>query len=370
MLIGKIVIDWIKMAGNSSLGKAKEAKQDEFYTQLSDIEDELKHYRKHFQGKTVLCNCDDPFESNFFKYFALNFNRLGLKKLISTCYSGSPITGTQLSMFGDETEEQRRTPYKAIVTSVHDANGNGGVDMLDVAELFRSGENTIERLEGNGSYDSQECLELLDEADIIVTNPPFSLFREYVSTLVGHSKDFLIIGSDKGRKYAEIFPLIKGNRIWLGVTHPKKFFVPDSYQNKNVKIDADGKRYMTMGNVCWYTNLDIKKRHERMLLYKRYDPDLYPRYVNFDGIDVAHAGDIPCDYAGNMGVPINYLDQYNPEQFEIIGLGEGDLAKEIGITRNHEGRTKLEYQLENGSYKRPFARIVIRNLNPENPKEA
>lgn len=151
------------MAGNSSLAKAKDARQDEFYTQLTDIEKELRHYRRHFQGKTVLCNCDDPFESNFFKYFALNFNRLGLKKLMATCYSGSPITGTQLSLFGDATEEERRTPYKAVVTSVHDATGNGGVEMEDVAELFRNGENTIERLEGNGSYDSPECLKLLDE---------------------------------------------------------------------------------------------------------------------------------------------------------------------------------------------------------------
>lgn len=179
------------MAGNSSLAKAKDARQDEFYTQLTDIEKELRHYRRHFQGKTVLCNCDDPFESNFFKYFALNFNRLGLKKLMATCYSGSPITGTQLSLFGDATEEERRTPYKAVVTSVHDATGNGGVEMEDVAELFRNGENTIERLEGNGSYDSPECLKLLDEADIVVTNPPFSLIRDYVLTLIAHEKKWL-----------------------------------------------------------------------------------------------------------------------------------------------------------------------------------
>lgn len=358
------------MAGNSSLNKAKDAKNDEFYTQLTDIEKELRHYRKHFLGKTVLCNCDDPFESNFFKYFALNFNRLGLKKLIATCYDGSPITGTQLSLFGDENEGGERTPYKAVVTSVHDANGNGGVEMEDVAELFRIGENAIERLDGNGSYDSPECLELLDEADIVVTNPPFSKFRDFISTLMRYGKKFVVIGGDKGRKYAEIFPFIRENKLWLGMTHPKKFFVPDEYKNKAVKTDENGRRYMTMGNVCWYTNLDVKKRHEEMILVRRYSPDSYPRYVNFDGIDVAHVGDIPCDYLGNMGVPINYLDQYNPDQFEIIGLGEGDLAKEIGITRNHEGRTKLEYEMDDGTFKRPFARIVIRNLHPEQPKEA
>ena len=166
------------MAGNSNLASAMEAKQDEFYTQLRTIEDELRHYRKHFKGKTVLCNCDDPFESNFFKSFALNFNKLGLKKLIATCYAGSSIAGTQLSLFGDDTDEERRTPYKAIVTTVHDATGNGGGDMLDVAELFRNGENRLEKLEGDGDFRSRECLELLDEADIVATNPPFSLFRE------------------------------------------------------------------------------------------------------------------------------------------------------------------------------------------------
>ena len=181
------------MAGNSSLAKAKDARQDEFYTQLTDIENELRHYRKHFSGKTVLCNCDDPYESNFFKYFALNFNRLKLKKLIATCYSGSPITGTQMSLFGDETEDEARTPYKAMVTSVHDATGNGGIDMDDIAELFRIGENSIERLDGDGDFRSMECLELLDEADIVVTNPPFSLFREYVLQLINHDKRFVII---------------------------------------------------------------------------------------------------------------------------------------------------------------------------------
>lgn len=183
------------MAGNSNLASAMEAKQDEFYTQLRTIEDELRHYRKHFKGKTVLCNCDDPFESNFFKYFALNFNKLGLKKLIATCYAGSSIAGTQLSLFGDDTDEERRTPYKAIVTTVHDATGNGGVDMLDVAELFRNGENRLEKLEGDGDFRSRECLELLDEADIVATNPPFSLFREYLSTLIDHDKKFVIIGN-------------------------------------------------------------------------------------------------------------------------------------------------------------------------------
>lgn len=191
------------MAKNEALGRAKDARQDEFYTQLSDIENELRHYRPHFKGKTVLCNCDDPYESNFFKYFALNFNKLKLKKLVATCYSGSPITGTQLPLFGDGTEEERRTPYKAVVTSVHDTTGEGGIDMLDVAELFRTGENTIEMLEGDGDFRSAECMALLDEADIVVTNPPFSLIREYITMLIEHEKSFVVIAPQSATKYKE-----------------------------------------------------------------------------------------------------------------------------------------------------------------------
>lgn len=360
------------MAGNSSLGKAKEAKQDEFYTQLSDIEDELKHYRKHFQGKTVLCNCDDPFESNFFKYFALNFNRLGLKKLIATCYSGSPITGTQLSMFG-ETDEERRTPYKAVVTSVHDANGSGGVDMLDVAELFRTKENSIEKLEGNGDFRSAECLALLDEADIVVTNPPFSLFREYIATLMGHNKKFVIIGPHNAVKYKEIFPLIQQNRLWLGYNNgDMSFKVPEYFEPRKTRYwqDETGQKWRSMGNIAWFTNLDIKKRHEEIILVKRYRPEDYPNYENFNGIDVAKVGDIPCDYPGIMGVPITFLSSFNPDQFSLIGTSTGELGKEVGVTPNYRGRTDVYYLGANGKPKCPYQRFFIRNLHPEHPKEA
>lgn len=360
-------------AGNRSLAKAKDARQDEFYTQLTDIEKELRHYRRHFRGKAVLCNCDDPFESNFFKYFALNFNRLGLKKLTATCYSGSPIAGTRLPPFGDEGGEGRRAPYKAVVTSVRDADGDGGVGMGDVAELFRSGENSIERLEGNGSYDSPECLELLDEADIVVTNPPFSLIREYVGLLVERGKKFVVIGPQSVTKYRETFPLIRDNKMWLGYNSgDMAFCVPDDYEPKETRYwqDEDGQKWRSLGNICWLTNLDIRKRHEEQILFRRYKPEDYPSYTNFDGIDVARVADIPCDYAGCMGVPITFMAQHNPDQFEIVGLGEGDLAKEIGIARNHEGRTKLEVQAADGTLKRPYARIVIRNLRPEQPREA
>lgn len=362
------------MAGNRNLAKAKDIKNDEFYTQLSDIEDELRHYRRHFRDKTVLCNCDDPFESNFFKYFALNFNRLGLKKLVATCYSGSPIAGTQLSLFGDATEEERRTPYKAVVTSVHDATGSGGIEMEDVAELFRNGENSIDRLDGNGSYDSAECLELLDEADIVVTNPPFSLFREYITTLLEHGKKFIVMGNKNALKYKETFPLIRDGLLWPGATTlngGRWMIIPRGVEVKSTKskVNERGETILNVPGVMWFTNLDIKKRHEEIVLFRRYDPGRYPSYTNFDGIDVAKATDIPCDYSGNMGVPISFMDHFSPDQFEIVGLGEGDLAKEIGVQRNHRGRSDLEIVDENGAFKRPYARIVIRNLNPEQPKE-
>ena len=202
------------MAGNASLNKANIAKQDEFYTQLTDIEKELRHYRKHFKDKTVLCNCDDPFESNFFKYFALNFNRLGLKKLIATCYAGSPIANRQLSLF--DVSGERGDAYMAVVTQVHDTTGDGGVDMCDVAALFRSRENVLKKLKGDGDFRSPECLKLLEEADIVITNPPFSLFREYVAALMEREKKFIIIGPQNSLHYKEIFQLIRDNKMWLG----------------------------------------------------------------------------------------------------------------------------------------------------------
>ncbi len=358
------------MAGNSNLNAAAKARKDEFYTQLTDIEKELRHYRKHFQGRTVLCNCDDPFESNFFKYFVLNFNRLGLKKLIATCYAGSPIANRQLSL-SDVTgeEEQKNRPYRAVVTRVYDKSGDGGVDMLDVAALFRSGENELTELEGDGDFRSPECLALLDEADIVVTNPPFSLIREYVALLVGHGKKFVIIGPKNAIHYKEIFPLIQSNKLWIGARPMGGslwFTTPDGFKKKTDKY-VNGVK-LTEVPCCWYTNLDIKKRHEEMILVKRYAPETYPKYDNYEAIEVASTSDIPCDYAGMMGVPDTFLDQYNPEQFEIIGIGSGDLAKEIGVQRNYRGRTDIAYTI-NGVHKCPYSRIIIRNKHPEPPKE-
>lgn len=357
------------MAGNASLNKANMAKQDEFYTQLTDIEKELRHYRKHFQGKTVLCNCDDPFESNFFKYFALNFNRLGLKKLIATCYAGSPIANRQLSLF--DVSGEQGDAYMAVVTQVYDKGGDGGVDMMDVAELFRAKENVLKKLKGDGDFRSPECLKLLDEADIVVTNPPFSLFREYVATLMAHDKKFIIIGSENAVTYKEIFPLLKDNRMWLGHCNGDMAFrVPDHYESRETRfwVDEKGNKWRSMGNIAWYTNLDIKRRHEEMILVRRYGPERYPHYDNYDAIDVDSLENIPCDFPGIMGVPLTFMQRHDPTQFEIIGFGKGQLAKEIGVTKNFRGRCDIAFTQPNGKPKCPYGRILVRNLHPEEAK--
>lgn len=324
--------------GNSQLSAAKKAKNDEFYTRMTDIEHELVHYRKHFKGKVVLCNCDDPFESNFFKYFALNFNRLGLKKLIATCYSGSPIAGGeyQPSLFDDDVDEntgRHRRAYKAVVNVFRDTTGDGGLDMDDIRNLLDSGENELTELHGDGIYGagdfrSKECLELLDEADIVVTNPPFSLFREYVATLMDYDKKFVIVGNQNAITYKEAFPLLRDDRLWLGYNKVKEFVVPsaDHPERGNIVTDGKGGLIAKFGNICWYTNLDIKKRHEDLLLYRRYkdDPSRYPHYDNYDAIEVSKVKGIPEDYYGVMGVPITFMDKYNPEQFEIIGCSESE----------------------------------------------
>lgn len=394
------------MAKNADLGAAKTAKKDEFYTQLTDIEKEMRYYRKHFQDKTVLCNCDDPFESNFFKYFALNFNRLGLKKLIATCYYSSPIAGQQLQYgcdangqmifyFEDKGAEENKSkrPYKAVVTQVYDKMGDGGVDMLDVAELFRTGENELVELEGDGDFRSPECLALLDESDIVVTNPPFSLFRDYVAVLMEHRKHFIIIGNMNAITYKEIFPLIKENKLWLGASihsGDRKFYVPDDYplNASGCGIDEDGRRYIRVKGVRWYTNLDLKQRHEETILVKRYSSELYPTYDNYEAIDVSKVSDIPCDYAGIMGVPITFMDKYNPDQFDIIGcadytgkygsddIGVGRIGEKwIETYRKNGGRghytanmTSLVYYDSDGNARNTFKRILVRNKHPEPAK--
>jgi hypothetical protein len=315
--------------GNNSSGltSARMNRHDEFYTQLPDIEAELRHYRPHFKGKVVLCNCDDPFESNFFKYFVMNFRRLGIKKLIASCYSGSPVQGEQISLFdlegmSDEDAETRR-PYKVEITEIPDANNDGAIDLSDVEHLLTHDANVLTALNGDGDFRSRECLTLLDEADIVVTNPPFSLFREYVATLIDHGKQFLILGDQNAITYPQIFTLLKHNKLWIGNDNggTKWFRVPDDYNiaTESRKRVVDGIKYFSMGRIYWYTNLDHAKRHENLILTERYTPEKYPHYDNYDAIEVSRVADIPEDWEGAMGVPITFLDKYNPDQFEILG---------------------------------------------------
>ena len=350
---------------NKNLNAAKVAKKDEFYTQLSDIERELQHYWKHFRGKVVLCNCDDPYESNFFKYFALRFNQLGLKKLICTCYNGSPVTGNELAIHFDgfDDDEPKKIAYKVEITEVKDENGDGAVDLSDVQYLLKNDKNVLSILK-TGDFRSQECIELLKEADIVVTNPPFSLFREYIGQLMEYGKKFMIIGHQNAIHYKEVFPLIKDNLVWLGYGFKGTaghFFSP----YEDVATAGDHKENMIrVSGVTWFTNLEIPKRHEMLDLVCRFSPDEYPKYDNFEGIDVGKTVDIPFDYDGVMGVPDTMLYSFNPEQFEIIGLGNGDLAKQIGITKNYRGRTDLAFT-KDGKHKCPNSRILIRNKHPQ-----
>ena len=317
------------MAGNKSLGAAKRAKEDEFYTQLSDIEKELRFYKQHFESKTVLCNCDDPRVSNFWKYFTLNFEALGLKRVIATCYKSN--TPDLFSMH--QCEQAVYQIYEG------DKNGNRRVDPEEIDVL---------PLHGDGDFRSNECIELLKQADIVCTNPPFSLFREYLAQLIKYEKKFLIIGNQNAIHYKEVFPLIKANKLWIGISlGAKEYLKPDGSTIK-------------MGNTIWYTNLEHFRRHEELVLYKRFNPSDYLHYDNFKGIDVPEISEIPCDYDGIMGVPDTILAQLNPNQFEIVGLGSGNLAKEVGVEKNYRGRTDLAYTTKEGIHKCPYSRILIR----------
>ena len=351
-----------KKSSNSNLNDAGKEKKDEFYTQLVDIEKELKHYKDQFKGKVVYCNCDDPFESNFFKYFASNFNALGLKRLIATSYKPSPIANTQLGLFGNdktlvpEKGRPKNNANKFIINEVSDFDGDGAFDLRDIAQQLKENKNNEwSPMEGDGDFRSKESIELLKQADIVVTNPPFSLFREYVAQLNVHNKSFLILGSMSAITYVEIFPLIKENKIWLGYNNGQKIYqVPDYYEKNNIFNGDDGKKYAKMGNTYWYTNMDTTKRHEELVLYKKYNPEEYLKYDNFDAIDVTSTNNIPMDYEGIMGVPVSFLDKYNPNQFEILGSNRGVNQDSNGIF----GRSSYI----NGS--EVFKRLFIRNRKP------
>ena len=287
---------------NKNLNEAKRQKKDEFYTQLSDIENELRHYSEHFRGKVVYCNCDDPRVSNFFHYFSYNFERLGLKKLITACYRNQ-----DRDLFSRHDSEQ-------AIWLEYNGNTTGG-RVPDVEDIG------IHAFEGDGDFRSAETIELLKQADIVVTNPPFSLFREYVVQLVEYEKQFLIIGHQNAITYKEIFPLIKDNRLWLGHGFRRNaaHFIAPRYED--FAVDSDHREGMVrVSGVMWFTNLDHARRQEELILYKRYSPEESPTYDNYDAIEVSKTKDIPMDYAGVMGVPITFLDKHNPEQFELLGV--------------------------------------------------
>jgi hypothetical protein len=369
------------VAGNESLSNRNRSPKDEFYTQLVDIEAELRHYKDQLREMVVLCNCDDPYESNFFKYFAMNFNHLGLKKLITTCYTGSPVSGEQLPLFetaGLRDTQPPREPYRVEISEVPDLNQDGAIDLADVEYLLRTDANVMTPLAGDGDFRSKECVALLDEADIVVTNPPFSLFREYINSLINHGKRFLVLGDQNGSKYSSVFPHIMANRLWFGYENggEKWFRVPDDYDIKTEsrKKIVDGIKYQSMGRLYWYTNLETTKRHEPITLYKRYTPEGYPTYTNYPAIEVPKVAEIPADYDGEMGVPITFLDKYNPDQFEIIGIST-QLAEPMSRYANKanymtaEGKVvggtgKLFYPLGNGQHHGVYERIIVRNRTP------
>lgn len=345
------------MGNNASLRKADRVKQDEFYTTYEAVQSELNNYEKHFEGKTVLCNADDPFESNFCKFFLRNFNYLKIKRLICTSYNASPVAGTQLSFFDlieDTPSSDKAHGYVLDVTKVPMANGRGVSDE-DIDRLLRS-KKMVKELKGDGDFRSEECIEYLKQADIVVTNPPFSLFREYVALLMEYDKKFLIIGNQNAITYKEIFPLLKDNKMWIGYKFgDMSFRVPEYYEARETRfwVDETGQKWRSLGNACWFTNLDIKKRHEKLILYKNYSPEEYPFYDNYDAINVDKVSDIPMDYFATMGVPITFFDKYNPEQFEIIdGIGR------YSILDNEKTKAEGNY-LSMVDGKAKYFRIVI-----------
>ena len=353
------------MAGNSALRSADKAKKDEFYTQLADIEIEMKHYRKHFKDKVVFCNCDDPYESNFFKYFAMNFNFLGIKKLVATCYMDSPIVGEQfeqLSLFDIlpvDDNPPKKFPYKIEITEVIDINGDGAVDLTDVEYLLRNKNNALSLLKGDGDFRSAECIEILKQADIVVTNPPFSLFREFISQLVEYDKQFIVIGNVNAITYKEIFPLIKENKLWMGYSihsGDREFRVPDDYplNASGYRIDENGYKYIRVKGVRWFTNMDYVERHTDLDLWKKYTPEEYPKFDNYNAINVDVTADIPEDYYEEMGVPITFLDKYNPDQFEIIdGIGRYSIL-------DNENTKKAGKYLSMIDGKAKYFRVIIK----------
>lgn len=380
---------------NRTLHAAKAAKQDEFYTQFVDIQKEVEAYLEYdpdtFRGKVVYCNCDDPFESNFFKYFASNFNNLGLKRLITTSYDGSPIAGVQLELGEYSEGNGKRKKPKAIAVildRVKDEDGDGAANVTDVELFLKRNKAARKLLKADGKYPggdfrSEECIDLLKQADIVVTNPPFSLFREYVAMLVKYRKKFLIIGNQNAISYKDIFKLIKETKIWLGnKSGDMAFRVPDHYGPRETRYwkDDDGKQWRSMGNACWFTNLDHGLRHQKLecmtlaenLKFSRNmrGKSAYERYANYDAIEVPTYKEIPSDFSGAMGVPITFLDKYNPKQFEILGssMTLGVPMSQVAKKGSYlQGGPRFYIANGDGSYRRMYDRIVIRHRQPTHP---
>jgi len=355
---------------NTSLRKASKAKNDEFYTQLADIENELKHYKDQLKGKVVFCNCDDPFESNFFKYFAMNFNQIGLKKLIATCYDPSPVANTQLSLFGDDVPIKHKGmkkfanhAYKIELDHVLDIDKSGSIGIADIEKMLEAekailknggSSSILSYLDGDGDFRSDECIELLKQADVVITNPPFSVFREYIAQLVEYDKKFLIIGNKNAITYKEVFSLIKNSKLWLGyrnINSDMWMILPDGVEKYEKIINGNKVKHIM---ACWFTNLYVDKSSRPIIPYLTFEKGratgLYPKYDNYDAIEVSKVAEIPEDYDGVMGVPITFLDKWTPSSnIEIVKFRKGDDDKDLTYTERERER-KVQ----------PYFRILIR----------
>lgn len=350
-------------SGNAKLNHAFIVKKDEFYTQYEDVKKEMLNHREQLKGKTILCNCDDPFESAFFRFFVIHFNRIGLAGLTSTCYAESPIAGREYPLEGET------GAYKAVVTEVPDETLVRPDGSLDLESLFAMPGNSLVHLAGDGDFRSEECEALLLEADIVATNPPFSLFRKYIDLLERHKKHFIILGNMNATTSKEIFPFFRDNKVWYGESirsGDRKFFVPDSYplSAAGCGIDENGRRFIRVTGVRWFTNLETSRRHEPLKLTRLYSPDEYPHYENYNAIEVGRTQNIPIDYDGIMGVPITFLDKYSPDQFEIIMLANGNARSNVSSKTLSEVKYRRHPEDKGGvgivNGRRAYARILIR----------
>lgn len=347
---------------NLRLNQAFLLKKDEFFTLYEDVEKELQHYSTVMRGKAVFCNCDDPFESAFFKYFLINFDRLGLKSLTSTCYSSSSLSGREYPVTDN-------CAYKAVVTRLPENALMRPDGSLDLESVFKLEGNKLERLLGDGDFRSKECVDILVGSDLIVTNPPFSLFREFIGLLEKYKKKYIVLGNMNAATCKELFPLFGDNKLWYGKSirsGDRKFFVPDDYPLKaaNCGVDCNGRRFIRVKGVRWFTNVESGEYVPPLNLNSTYDPLTYPKYDNYDAIEVGKTSNIPRDFEGVMGVPITFLDKYCPEQFEIIMLANGNARTNVSPDVLARVRYKAHPEDRGGvgvvAGERKYARILIK----------